>query len=360
MDIKKEAYEKAVEVLKKCSTSHGFNAAYPGYNAIWARDSMITSLGAILLPEFKNTIKLSLITLEKHQSKNGQIPNAIDKYSNRKPHVDFLSIDSTLWFIIGHYIYNKKYKSPVKKESIKKADDWLRKQDWQENMLLCQHPTTDWQDAFPHKYGHTINTQALWFKVMKLMNRHNEAEKLKFNVNINKDTKLLDKDFYLPWRWKNHNKYQEKGRWFDSLGNLLAIVFNLADTNKAKKIISYIERMKINRPFPVKAIFPPITIKSEYWKDYFNDCDARKPYHYSNAGIWTYIGCFYVLSLIKLKQFKKAHQELEKIAEISIRDGFSEWADGKTGKGSDGKNQAWNAGMYILAYNSLKNGKLLI
>src|SRR3989344_9136172 len=101
-----EAYAKAIEVLDLCKTSHGFFAAYPGYDALWSRDSMITSLGASLLEEkYQETFKQSLITLSSNQSENGQIPNAVDKFSKRKPHVDFKSIDSTLWFIIGHYIY---------------------------------------------------------------------------------------------------------------------------------------------------------------------------------------------------------------------------------------------------------------
>ena len=103
-------YEKAIEVLSKCATPNGFFASV-GYDAVWARDSMITSLGASLLSEFRDAFKQSLITLAKHQSKLGQIPNAIDKFSKRKPHVDFKTIDSTLWFIIGEYIYKERYEN---------------------------------------------------------------------------------------------------------------------------------------------------------------------------------------------------------------------------------------------------------
>ncbi len=45
---------------------------------------------------------------------------------------------------------------------------------------------------------------------------------------------------------------------------------------------------------------------------------------------------------------------------------FWEWFNGKTGKPGitgwkkNNRNQAWNAGMYILAYESLKNKKVLI
>lgn len=365
-DVKKEAYEQAVEVIKKLKTSHGFFAAYPGYNAIWARDSMIISLGASLLGnKYKNTFKQSLMTLADYQSKNGQIPNAVDKYSLRKGHVDYASIDSSNWFIIGEYIYKKRYNdsSLLKKhkKQIDKAINWLSCQDYGEKGMLAQQPTTDWQDAFPHRYGHTINTQALYHKVLTLTKNKKSAKKLRKTANKDQDKKLWDENFYLPWRWKNHNKYQEKGEWFDSLGNLLAIIFELADKNKANKILDYIEKKKINKPYPMKAIYPPIERGSKDWHDYFADSDAGKPYHYSNAGVWTFIGGFYVLALIKMKRFKDAEEELENIAKANMKDPyFSEWLHGKTGKTMGKGNQGWNAGMYILAYESVKRKKVLI
>src|SRR3989344_4076687 len=313
-------YNKAIEVLRENSTKNGLFASggIKGYNAIWARDSVISFLGASLV---------------KHQSKTGQVPNAVDKYSDRKPHVDFKTIDSTLWYIIGHYIYKQRYKdsSLLKKykPSIDKALFWLRCQDAGEVGMLAQLPTSDWQDAFPHKYGYTINTQALYHKVLTLTNNKKEANKLRERVNKDKDDKLWFKNFYVPYRWKNHNKYKEMGTWFDSLGNNLAILFDIADKNKAKKIISYIKEKKINKPIPMKVIYPPIRKNSEFWKDYFLDSDAGKPYHYANAGIWTFVGCFYILSLIKIKK-------------------------------SYGSLQSWEAGMYILAYRSLMDKKVLL
>src|SRR3989304_6474531 len=196
MDLEKEAYEKAIWVLEKCSTPNGFFAAYPGYDMVFARDSMIISLGASLRKNKKlqDTFKQSLMTLGKYQSKNGQIPNAVDKFSKRKHHVDFKSIDSTLWFIIGHYTYKERYRDSSlfnkQKNNIKKAFAWLSYQDTDYDETLEQLPTTDWQDAFPHRYGSTINTQALWYKVLKLMGKKKEAEKLKKIVNKSREDGL--------------------------------------------------------------------------------------------------------------------------------------------------------------------------
>jgi len=357
-----ECYNKSIDVLEDVSTQYGFYASggAKGYKGVWARDSMITSIGASLLGErFKKEFKRSLLTLTKHQGKLGQIPNAVLKLESKKPQIDFLSIDSSLWFIIGQYTYKEKYGREIFKENIiKKTLNWLACQDWGNNYLLIQLPTTDWQDAFPHKYGYTIYTHALYYKVLNLIGKKKEAEKVKKLINYDKDVRLWNKNFYLPWRWKNHNQYKELETWFDSFGNLLAIIFELADKKRGEKILNYIKEKKINRPFPIKAIYPPIKKGQKGWHDYFEDCDARKPYNYSNAGIWPFIGSFYVLALIKFNKLKEAEKELLKVAEENLEGNFPEWIHPKTKK-MYGYYQAWNAGSYILAYKSLINERCL-
>lgn len=375
-ELVREAYDKAVWILKKCETPNGFFAAYPGYDMVFGRDSMIMSLGASLVEDksLKETIKKSMVTLASHQSGKGQIPNAVDKYvSSRKHHVDFMSIDSSLWFILGHYNYREKYRDGSvfrkQRKNIQKAFQWLDFQDAGEDGMPEQQPTTDWQDAFPHRYGHTINTQALYYRALKLAGKNKMAQRVKHMVNENEDYKLWDENlgYYIPWRWKNHNKYKEKGEWFDSLGNFLAILFGLADERQSNKILSYIKKHKINEPYPIKVTYPAIDPGSKDWHDYFLDCEAGHPWHYSNAGIWTFVGGFYVLALIKMKKFREAEKELRKLAEANmLNDGnFAEWLNGLTGEVGRSEAgvesfQGWNAGMYIVAYESLKKKKVLI
>ncbi len=365
-EIIDKAYEKAKEVINKCSTKYGLYASggEKGYRGVWARDSMISLIGASLDkdPLIKEQFKKSLIILAKYQSEKGQIPNAVYNL-DKKPKIDYLSIDSSLWFIIGHYIYKKRYGEDLitkYKKSITKAITWLSYQDMGEDIMLEQLPTTDWQDAFPHKYGKTINTQALYYGALNLIKDKKKAKQLREMVNEKEEYKLWNGNFYYAYRWKNHNKYKEVGEWFDSLGNLLSIIFGLYDNKKAKKILSYIKRKKINQPYPVKSIYPPIRKGEKEWKDYYLDCDAGKPYHYLNAGIWPYIGSFYVLALIKDKKFKEAEKELQKLAEANLKGNlFPEWIDPITKK-THGRLQAWDAGTFILAYKSLKKKKVLI
>jgi len=362
-----ECFQKAKDVIRANITPNGLFASggKKGYNAVWSRDSMISMIGASIVNDdkFKEVFAKSIITLAENQDKNGEIPNCVDKWSERKPHVDFKTIDSTLWFLIGNYIYKERYFDDTYlkkyKEIIQKAICWLECQDGGGVEMLTQLPTSDWFDAFPHRYGYTINTQALYFKVLNMIWDIDKAAKLKIIVNKDKENALWEGKYYYSYRWKNHGKYKEIGDFFDTLGNLLAIVFDLADKEMGNKIISYIKKNKINQPYPVRCIYPSIKKGSKYWQDYYLDCEAGKPNHYSNGGIWGYIGGFYILALIKLGKLKEAQEELNKLAQRNLDGNFPEWTH-PINKQHHGSMQSWEAGMYILAYESLKEGKVLI
>ncbi len=370
MSVIKKAYDKAIQVLEFCSQKDGFYASglKGGYRAVWARDSMITSLGASLVGTyFKNTIKNSLELLSKYQSDLGQIPNCVGSYNiERRSKITFNTIDSTLWYIIGHYNYAKVYSDTSLLEkytnNIARAIVWLKYQDPNEDKLLTQLPTMDWQDAFPHKYGRTINANALYYYVLNLIGENRLAEYIKDIINgkTQKYLSLYDKQkgYYLPWIWKNHDGDREQGKWFDSFGNILAIVFGLATKNITNNILNYIKKNKINKPFALKAIWPPIKKGDKNWHSYFSKCDARKPFHYLNAGIWPFIGGFYVVALIKAKKYKEAQTELENLAKANMQKlngyEFNEWLDGLNGKPKGEPYQAWSAGAYLLAYYAVK------
>jgi len=396
----KQAYDKAIEVLNACVRKQGFYASgLPGgYEATWARDSMITSLGASFHPEFKLVIRKSLELLAKNQTETGLIPNCVGSYNNdRQSDVTFNSTDAPLWYIIGHGVYARNYrdKTLLKKyeKSIAAALFWLRCQDQDNVGLLSQQPTGDWEDAFPHKYGYTIHCNALYYGALKMLREKKKAALLKKTVNgeYRKYSSLYDArlGYYYPWGWKNHDAIREHEEWFDTAGNLLAVITGLATPKIAKSILSYIDKKKINRPYPCKAIWPPLKKGDPEWHDYFELCDAREPLSYLNAGVWPFIGGLYVAALIKMKQHKKAEAELEKlaIADLKVVDSpgfpqymyevsknkhipleelkamrkkeFNEWLHGQTGEPKGEPYQAWSAGTYIYAYECVKRKKVL-
>src|SRR3989344_2654963 len=367
-------YKQAINVLEHCAKPRGFFASglTGGYAGLWARDSMITSLGACLVAnKFKAPFKASLALLSKHQSPLGQIPNAVGDYNvDRKARVTFNTIDSTLWYIIGHFAYAQAYKDNTLlrkyKNNIDQAFLWLSYQDPNEDKLLVQQPTMDWQDAFPHKYGRVINTQALYYACLKMAGKNQLAEHIKkvVNGNIEKYLSLYDKKlgYYLPWAWKNHDGDREQEEWFDTLGNLLAIITGLATPKIANQILNYLERKKINRPYPCQAIYPPINPGDQEWQSYFSKA-ISKPYYYLNAGAWPFIGGFYVAALVKAKRYVKAAKELELLTQGnklgSKREWeFNEWLGGKDGQPRGAAYQGWSAGACLFAWECVQRRKV--
>ena len=381
MTLIDNAYLKAIDVIRACVKPTGFYASgLPGgYEATWARDSMTTTLGAALLgDEFKLTIKKSIALLKKNQTELGLIPNCVGSYNTeRKSDVTFNSVDAPLWYIIGQFACAEAFKDDSilneNKKSLEAALTWLKYQDPNNDLLIVTQPTGDWMDAFPHKYGRVLNNLALYYGALKLMGEGARAEQMKKIINGETQTylSLFDKKlgYYLPWVWKGHDSIREQEEYFDSAANLTAIITGLATPAIAKSILKYIEKEKINRPYPCKVIWPPIKQGDKEWHDYFANCDAREPYHYLNGGIWPFIGGLYVAALVKAGEFKKAETELELLSEavlkkFKIRDlkeayEFNEWLDGQTGEPQGEPYQAWSAGMFVYAYECVKRKRVL-
>ncbi len=371
-----DAYSQAINALKECINSKGLYASgtKDGYLATWSRDLNIAMLGGSLIgPDFKAIFKKSLELLADNQPSSGQIPNCVGDFNiDRNSIVTFTTIDSSLWFIIGEYVFKKAYRdaSLFKKhqKNIDRVWFWLTCQDTGEDHLPEQHPTSDWQDAFPHKYGHCIATQALYYAALKMTGKSDEALLVKKIVNGQgrPDLKMFDnkKGFYLPYVWKNHDGDREEGSWFDAQGNLLAIITGLADKYQANKILNFVEKNKINKPYPVKAIYPALKKGDKEWFSYFEKCGAKDPYQYLNGGIWPYLGAFYVVALVKVGRFKQAQKELENLAHANKigreRDWeFNEWLDGITGMPKGAVYQAWTAGAYLFAHECVKKKKVI-
>ncbi len=375
LSVIEQAYQEAIKVLDACAKPTGFYASglKGGYEATWARDSMTMTLGAALVGNrYKAVIKKSLDLLAKNQSYLGQIPNCVGSYNlDRRSDVTFNTVDSNLWYILGLLIYSSAFDDKdfyaKHQRQLTLALIWLAYQDPDEVRLIAQQPTMDWMDAFPHKYGYTIHAQAMYYGVLNMVGKQRQAKHIKRVINgeIERYISLYDDKlgYYYPWGWKNHEDKREHEEWFDTTGNLLAILTGLATPKIAKNILAHIDKKKISGPYPCRVIDPPLKKGDKAWHDYFENCDAREQYHYLNGGVWPFIGGFYVAALVKMKDYEKAEAELTKLAEANLREldghGFNEWLDGKTGEPKGEPYQGWSAGTYIYAYHCLKKKKAL-
>jgi glycogen debranching enzyme len=354
-----EAYKKALEVLDKCSTPNGFFASPVQYNALYARDALITSLGGLVSGEDKlirQWVK-SMDTLMARQSPSGQIPNCVDTFIPTRPRLVALgAADASLWFVLTQAYAEKLIGTyPEFRKAADRALVWLKYQDAHEDGLIEQQEATDWMDIIANR-GHVLYTNTLYFAALAIRGDLKEACLVREGVNGFLWSDELG--YYRPYAWK-----QEHGSWFDTAANCFAVLFGLADGEQTESILKYIRDNRLDYPYPVRVMHPPIQPGDKDWRDYYrSEHELNIPDQYHNGGVWPWVGGLYIATLVRSGHLDEAQKALEQLA-LANRQGqqheweFNEWIHGVTGEPRGSADQAWSAGMYVYAYWCAREGK---
>jgi glycogen debranching enzyme len=377
-------YDAAAESLRRSCCGQGLKASGSllGHHQIWARDSIIASLGARFIPDagIHAALEQSLIVLRDRRSSGGAIPNNVD-CATLRPNFRAYA-DGGLWWIVGSSLMNP---DP---EVIKEVLRWYECQDVDQSGLLSLQESSDWQDLFCTR-GKGLYLNCLYVLALQCAARvfdgTDDAEagrarsradlvsqrintyfwyagdrnlfphlSLTFSTEGNSVTDslgrprwfprklyLADEHYYLPYL-----AFRNVGEWFDSFGNLLAILSGVADRRRTEIILNFIERYAMNT-WPVRSLTPVVRPGDPDWRDYYGALNAPDRYH--NGGVWPFLGGFYVAALVKAGQFEVAAQMLEKLARLNHAGHFNEWHHGETGEPMGAEDQAWSAGMYLFA-----------
>ncbi|MFH1822279.1 MAG: glycoside hydrolase 100 family protein [Patescibacteria group bacterium] len=389
-ELIKQCYQKSIELLMKNSSSDGFLAATPKgratmpsihYDWVYGRDSSICSIGAIMTgnKELLRIAKRTLLLLARYQTKYGQIPNALSEKQKKVEYYFLSSLDATLWWLVAIKYYHQH--SPDKKTfkllepRIKKAIRWLNYQTGGETNLLVQGQGSDWADIMPYS-GHALYSNVLWYWVQKLYNLKIGARLTESGINNlfypfpSKANALFYKNNFMyrlqreylikkikpTSYYLSHISIYSAGQHCDVYSNILAILLGLPDIKLKSKIYNYFVKNKVNKPYPVKVLTPPIFKNDKEWQEIMERHELNLPWQYHNGGIWPYVGGFWVMMLKNLGQRKLAISELVRLAEANkVKNWqFNEWFNGRTGKPMGMPGQSWNAGTFILAYHYLK------
>jgi len=403
-------YQKAVEVVKGHCHNYGMTASGDIYEpSIYTRDIMMSSLGNLLIrdKEVTNAVRASIELLSKSQSETGMIPTCIIiKRSGNEVH--YVDSDPNLWHSLACYWY---YKTTLDKnfleeqiDTIEKSIFWLRCQDVDSCGLLETREGSNWMDAFPQQHN-VLSDNVLWYMTLKAVSDMEKSlgkdasiyeklidglkDKINFFLWINQDESRekeisrLFKDIYRKkWTYQINliniagrpyyipfSSFLDGADYFESLGNFLAILSGMTDgeksfgENRSDLILNYVKDVGIDKPYPVKAMFPPLRPGDKWWKPYmkrglaFRE-KANIPHQYHNGAIWPFIGGFYVAALVRCKRLKEAEQvllELAKSNQLGCKNewGFNEFLHGETARPMGSDNQLWSASMFIYAYNML-------
>jgi len=401
-DLTHVAYEKALAVLAQECSPLGLMASPEGYPHVWARDSVITSLGAILSPGHQDCLRTSLQTLAGQQSELGAIPNNVSVATGRLDHTNAGAVDSNLWYVIGHYV-NYRMRGDIGYlsdywRSLEQALLWLRYQDSNGCGLLEVHEAADWADLLANRFN-ILYDNVLWYAALKAMAALADAvgkdgaryaemasdvrHKLRILLWVGPesadewgptcpghtewkhtlsqvDPVLVKRPFFLPYV-----AFRDYGDYCDVLGNLLALLFGVANQPQQQRIVEYLHQVGIADPFPVRVLHPVIHPGSRDWREYYRNNNLNLPEQYHNGGIWPFVGGFYVAALVKAGKLGEARNQLQKLAEVNhlgIHEEweFNEWCHGRTGQPMGYPHQAWSAGMYVYAYRCVAEGQVLV
>lgn len=408
MNLIDEARERAVEVLQRCSTPIGFKASglARGYPHVWARDSIITALGAAWAEPalFMRPLRASLDTLGAFQSSLGLIPLNVDVASQTVSTENAGAVDANLWFILGHYYHwllthDDAYLRAAFPR-LQRALLWLRYQDMNECGLLEVPEAGDWMDLLSVRYN-VLYDNALYFacliafarmatacdvetggaqawadgvqerlNLLLWVNRRWEPElwaeqlarlkamRLEWYMLYHDVGTISSRPFYLPWV-----AFREFGDYCDVLGNILAILTGVADRERREIILRHLYQVGVGSPYPSKAIHPVIYPGQAEWREYYRSRNLNLPHQYHNGGIWPFIGGFHVAALVRQGWLDDAARLLQDLAAANRRGAyepweFNEWLHGQTGNPMGYPLQAWSAGMYLYAYEALRQRRL--
>jgi len=374
-----KAKEKAKEILLKNSCKYGLLASGQYYRDIWGRDALISCLGLIASKDERlmEIAKRSIDTLAKFQRETGQLPNKVSPDLKKVGYGEGGCIDASLWYPIavlnftlatGDYEFLEKHK-----KRIKKAVEFAKAQDVNGDFLLEIYDGSNWNDVLIRS-GRVLTTNALFYASLSASEKILEEKdywkiKLKENFNlllwpkkenlervrkefgysyIVKDFEFALRDGEKPYFFAEvgFRKYDSR---FDVFGNVLAILFKVYDEEeKREKIMEEVERRRLDQPYPIKCLDPPIFENDFFRPFYFRQNDLpflEEPGNYHNGGIWPFIGGFYILTLPK----EKAKEKLERLIEACKLNNWSfpEWISAKDFKPYGSKFQSWSAAMLL-------------
>jgi hypothetical protein len=384
--IPRQAFRESVLLLKRNLTPHGVaaaaatpEAAARNYTRVFGRDASIAAMGMAASgdPVLSEGALAGLALLAAHQAGNGQIPNFVAPESGETDFGYLGCIDATLWWLAAVAFWSRHFPQDCVEERFRTRIDaalrWLLCQEHQKIRLLQQNEASDWADIMPRS-GFVLYTNALWYHVKRAYSLAGAGETRDsfnalfspFAADVPEDRRMRLLTQYVRRRknpgdlYLSYVNFSAGGGEGDVFGNLLAILFGLADEGKGNRIVDELLAAGVHDPNPVRAVCDPIRPSSPQWRAYMRRHRQNAEYQYHNGGAWPFLGGFWVLALAALGRGTEAADGLEGVARMNQVNGwaFHEWFHGKTGEPCGMRGQSWNAAVYLLAERSLEGRTL--
>ena len=283
-----EARRIIVSSLRACYDKEGIVAGRQHFSEYWARDSFFASFGVLELKNKRDTnIVKKNLELFLNNTKNGEVPTLFDDLALIKLILDIFNVKLDKVRLKPIYTplqpYFKKYPSidvgflllntmrayyektgdiGFIKKNFKKLEDILHYSETflnEKTGLIIEHPSCAWDDSIMRNCE-SIYVNALYYKatfdlsyLAGVINHNNSNRELLKNSSeikqrINDVLWNNDKGFY-----SDSTCFKD---YFSTAGNLLAIIYGIADRKKSRQIIEFIDNKKLNYPVPTRTNYP--------------------------------------------------------------------------------------------------------
>ncbi len=333
-----QALKIASDNLRACYSKEGIFAGLHHFKDYWARDSFFASYGSLVKEDY-DIVRQNLKLFLRNINAEGQIPLRIGKnslgivfsfygfnlgkrkavYKTDKSHKK--TVDQNSLFIISLYEYMKATKD--KKflanniEKVEKVMKWNFLNDKDKDLLIEENEYCNWADSIKKKgkvlYTNVCHCHALYC-ISKVYEKSGDKNKSKTYLNLHKKVKnkinelFWSGEHYLDWIDSN-----KRYNYFSTDGNILAILWDIADKEKARHIEEASHIFDINE-IPSQCVHPN-------YPDNYVSLQTKllglKDYH--NGLSWLWLGCINALAKNKLGMKKKAIELLDKISSLIIK-----------------------------------------
>jgi hypothetical protein len=391
-----ETYHRAVELLRQGITSNGFVASTgsrANYHRIWARDSVITGMGALLTDEKEliEGMRKTLTALKTNQHNNGMIPSNLETDTTgkvKKVSYGTLTgkVDAGLWFVIGVFLYFKKTKDrnfiKEMQRAVKQVFKMLAIWEFNGRGLLYVPQGGSWADEFVLE-GYNLSEQLLYYWALEEASRVYASKLYVEKARILKELIMVN---YWPFE-KNKGKAYHKtafihqlvngttNHWmagfkpsgyftyFDCLAHALTFILGINQKSQKQKITTLIETIASGlKDFLVPAFLPVIKNMDAEWNSLQNNWTYQfrnMSGEYQNGGVWPVFNGLLIAGLYKSNERElagKLRQALYRaVAMPDNQYGFYEYLNANNWSPDGAKHQLWSAAGVIFAENAAQN-----
>ncbi len=373
------AYDIAVRDLRACYGPNGIYAGLNHFKEYWARDSFFASLGSISIDDL-DIAKQNLSIFMENINKYGQVPLRIGKttaqyilyYLNIKKNgknkpIYFIDksknipVDQNSLFTISFYDYIKKSNDIefLKKNinNIEKIIMWNLRRDIDDDSLIEEKGFCNWADSVNKKgkvlYTNVCHCHALQCASYLFEIADEKKRQEKYLEFYKKTKKRLNELFWAGEHYVDWIYEDKQYSYFSTDGNILAILWDIADKKRAKNIEEASHIFELH-DVPSECVHP------KYPKKYISKMIRLVGLgDYHNGLSWLWLGSISALAKHKVGKEKDAKELMKKISGIIEK--YGEVFEVYNKKGEPVRRLlyksehpfAWSSGMYLYAYNKI-------